>query len=413
MQNFSAERRRGFTLIELLVVIAIIGVLIAMLLPAVQKVREAANRAQCTNNLKQIGIALHSYANTYLNQLPIGGAQHGGEYAGSCYGASGAATGRVDEIGSWLFHILPFMEGDSIYKMFAGYYDVPNSQYYYGPEFGTMPACMQCQNGPCQTIWDVPNDGSRAVGRGKNTTYWTQLIQVLPPPDSYLCPSDKSLNPVQDSRPSSNYAGSTGPTYMDNFAACAGQPNFQSFADLPGLPGSSVARWSIQRTYNSMPGPFKFLAYPTGNHPNDIAYNHLHTTIPSDFPDGLSNTIFAGETIPYHSRFKTNTYYGDWIGCRGSLAITIVPINYDTSCIKYNAPNGTAGSSCATCTAQGMSIKSFDNYQLGLGFKSRHPGGANILFGDGSVHFLSENINHTLYQYLGARNDGMPVSVPD
>ena len=87
--------RRGFTLVELLVVIAIIGVLVALLLPAVQSAREAARRGQCTNNLRQIGLAVHNYEDTWKAMPP--GSYHG-------------------VFGTWLLHILPFMEQTSLHQ---------------------------------------------------------------------------------------------------------------------------------------------------------------------------------------------------------------------------------------------------------------------------------------------------------
>src|ERR1700736_1125174 len=100
--------RLGFTLIELLVVIAIIAVLVALLLPAVQKVREAASRTQCTNNLKQIGVALHSYHDT--NKLfPPG-------YVDGNTVASSTPDNDVGPGWGWCSFLLPYLEQTAVYK---------------------------------------------------------------------------------------------------------------------------------------------------------------------------------------------------------------------------------------------------------------------------------------------------------
>src|SRR3954453_23582837 len=110
----SAPRRRSaFTLIELLVVIAIIAILIALLVPAVQKVREAAARTQCINNLKQIGLGIHNHHDT-LKYFPTGGTN---PWAGVALTSSGVPEGPKKQSVGWGFQILPYIEQAAVYKI--------------------------------------------------------------------------------------------------------------------------------------------------------------------------------------------------------------------------------------------------------------------------------------------------------
>jgi prepilin-type N-terminal cleavage/methylation domain-containing protein len=117
------RRTAGFTLIELLVVIAIIAVLVAILLPAIQKVREAAGKMRCGNHLRQFGIGIHNY-NAALDRLPPGGHLRNWNFYGDANSGDIFARAADFDQGSWLFQLLPFMDQEALYQNFARFHQL-------------------------------------------------------------------------------------------------------------------------------------------------------------------------------------------------------------------------------------------------------------------------------------------------
>ncbi len=161
--NVMTVRRQGFTLIELLVVIAIIAVLIGLLLPAIQQVREAANRTQCQNNLKQIGIALHNYANQNNQAFPSG-------FLGSS---------TTDPKTSWMALVLPYIEQGNLaalYNFKADYDSASNAK-----AVSTQVKLYNCPSTPNQFRLDMtPSDDAGTVGQGRAGTDYSSINAIKP-----------------------------------------------------------------------------------------------------------------------------------------------------------------------------------------------------------------------------------------
>src|SRR5262245_24612516 len=162
-----AARRHGFTLIELLVVIAIIAVLIGLLLPAVQKVREAAARIKCQNNLKQIALAVHNYHDA-LGSLP----------AGNVY-RQGPPSNQYDHFESWAISILPYIEQTSLYNLWSPNWGNPVPAATYAP--------MDQLRKTLVATYNCPSDNSADQGfiaanpdSGPNSGNGYGLVQYMP-----------------------------------------------------------------------------------------------------------------------------------------------------------------------------------------------------------------------------------------
>jgi prepilin-type N-terminal cleavage/methylation domain-containing protein len=333
--------RKAFTLVELLVVIAIIGILVGLLLPAVQAAREAARRMQCSNNLKQHGLAILNYESAY-KRFPIGFTDY--------FDGTGA-VGR-DGGWSWMCAILPFMEQNALYQS------------------------LDLNRAPYGTVGTV----SDAAGRNN-------LASAVPLP-MFRCPSDTS--------PPTRAINATSPGGSDNVAVT-------SYCGVIGpFDGSRCA--------NS--GGFMV---PERRNIGVFVVNHSRKI--GELTDGTSNVFMAGE-VSWRPL--------DTAG-RGSDRQFILGSVVTTGGVNCN--NGAANANGAFLHLRSTRKKLNGPYIGGdkhAAFHSYHTAGAQFLGGDGSVRFVSQNIEHTdtnytttpdnlngpygLFQRMAGMNDGQVVS---
>lgn len=329
-----ARRRSGFTLVELLVVIAIIGILVALLLPAVQAAREAARRMSCSNNLKQYGLALQNYHDTY-KLFPTGQFNWGA-----------APPGNWQQHG-WQVCILPFAEQTPLF-------DQLNFRGPYGTPAAGAPT-------PIDGAWNS------LVPSPQNANRRAREIQV----PYARCPSDTAQ--INNGWAQASYSGSLGSQRTPSSSASCNQwlapgVNYES----PGGQadhGNTTSPDAISGMFGRL-GPSMTMA-------------SVH--------DGTSNVIHVGEILP--DCHDHTAGWWNYNGMGSTHASTSVPLNVHNTC------SNTKKIINAACTNK-------NNWNYSWGFRSRHPGGAQFVFVDGSVHFISETVNYQTYQALGGRRDG-------
>ncbi len=377
----SQSRHRGFTLIELLVVIAIIAVLISLLLPAVQSAREAARRAQCVNNLKQIGLAMHNY-HTGMGVFPLG-------------------------------------------SSIAPQQDVPNQQSIWSAWSAQAMMLGFLDQSPiynsCNFSWavlDTSNfSGSANVASSSNynqTVLYTNLA-------IFMCPSDPNVGQRQNNN---SYAASYG-------ATTSGCYNWNSNASVNWVslenPGESTGVFTIGKCYglqSIIDGSSNTVAYSEAlvgdSNGSEFAGN---TTNPSRYRGNYitgSVTTAAGAEKMLNIQGSAALIFQSLQECQNAFQTSLTSIQDDrgfrwcmgtTGWSMFNTvqlpsdpkyPNG----GCRDGGTPGQ----FPNDGFSYGASSTHPGGANVLFGDGSVKFIKSSISYQTWWSLGTRNGGEVIS---
>jgi prepilin-type N-terminal cleavage/methylation domain-containing protein len=351
---------RGFTLIELLVVIAIIAMLIALLLPAVQQAREAARRTQCRNNLKQVGIALHNY-HSNSNTFPCG-------YIGQT-GVPGPSQGTLAKFSGWGWMAMLL------------------------PEFDQGPLYANLSSGGV-----VPNFSSGIITVFTSPITPNTIELAIP---GFRCPSD-----VGTSTMSSTDNGVGGSPVPINY----GRSNYF------GVCGTDPAWISATAAYTPTPPPYSGPGYAIGAMPSysgsTIQTYQLSLSVYAEdfggtfgvnsrvglnkFLDGSSNVIVVGERFsPLEVNGEANNTKwfgpGTWVGC---------PNNH------YHGPTMVMGEATNSIN---YNFNSNSMRPQSTGFGSLHTGGCHFLIGDGSVRFLSENMDVTILRQLSRVADGAAV----
>jgi prepilin-type N-terminal cleavage/methylation domain-containing protein/prepilin-type processing-associated H-X9-DG protein len=337
------NRRSAFTLVELLVVIAIIAILIGLLLPAVQKVREAAARTKCENNLKQIGLAIHNYHDTW-HLLPPG---KGKNYVGQVPGAKAYARWGV------LAYILPFMEQDNLYNSIN--FSFPPETPGMGGIVNFMPA------------YQNPNRENADQCRTKV--------------GMYLCPSDISYLPP-DWEGQNNYVANLGSQFLCDLSEAlpstlvpSAQPNgifyYLSHVRMTDISDGTSTTALFSEKLRGLGGP---------DPKRDMFIIPNQTS--------LDATYIACQSInPATATPLTSKQGYSWV--MGEMC-----------CSTYNHVSKPNSLSCAGQPFPGTMA----NMAMDVPPSSLHTNGVNVTMCDGSVHFINNGISLETWRSLGSRN---------
>jgi prepilin-type processing-associated H-X9-DG protein len=357
--------------VELLVVITIIGILISLLLPAVQAAREAARRAQCNNNLKQIGLAFLNHESA-LKMFPTNG--------WSCCHLGHPDRGfGIKQPGGWIFNILPYLEQSGLYNLQAGKTGSA-LQAAAGTLMATPLSAMYCPSRRQAKAY--PNLSSKADSYGY-TGEQTRVVNILGGNGQTMVIYDPSTT-------TKAFAAST-PAVCKNDYVC----NVYAYGRLIPYTAGSIGTLSVPDFDTAVFGNKTQLQQLFTDQAKLSGFLHGITNSFANIridqvSDGTSNTLMVGEKSLQPQFYETGEAHGE----------------------GFNAFAGD-GSDLDGATATDAYYRDVDGMLGSLNFGSCHAGGANFVLCDGSVRQISYGVNSTVWECLGNRNDGKAFDVND
>ena len=354
--------RRAFTLVELLVVIAIIGVLVALLLPAVQAAREAARRTQCKNNLKQLGLACQNFHDTHTF-FPLGGTENRVYLSFT----NGKADGPRNQFLGWPYQLLAFIEDGNAKR---------NAEAA-GAASGSVQGTAALQD-HAVPLYNCPS--RRGPTKGADVDTNTQKA-------SYLIDYAGAIGGIPRSEDDAKYT-----SYMAEMNAYRGN----STATVAQMTKSDLF-WGCEGCGSGLPGQgdpvvIRGIIQRSDSQGEGFRAGWGMTVSFRQIPDGASNTMLIGEKRLVPSKYPTGEWHDDrgWIDGwdPDTMRSTMFPVQADSEEEDRNQTN-----------------------MLPYSFGSAHSGGINCVFADGSVQTISYEIDPDTFIYLGNRDDGQAVNL--